>query len=119
MAVALIDLTAHETPGTCALYRLYGKRGRLLYVGIANDVFGRLEQHVKQKYWWSDVDHADIEWFTDRDQAVDAELRAIRLEAPDYNVQGRGGRWRRRPLPEPVQPLGPRQSFVRYKEITD
>lgn len=98
-----------------ALYRLIGPQGRLLYVGVARDPFTRLEQHVKSKEWWPEVDHSHIEWYATRTEALTAELYAIRTESPLYNVQSVGGHSASvRPTPlEPPTPAIPGETFYR------
>lgn len=96
-----------------AVYRLYDAAGALLYVGMSESVFYRLEQHVKKRPWWSEVDHAEIEWFATREQIVDAELCAIRTESPRYNIQATGGPKRRRPTPVMPIPIRGRETFHR------
>ncbi|MFC5802775.1 GIY-YIG nuclease family protein [Streptomyces formicae] len=70
-----------------ALYRFYDDAGELLYVGISGDPELRQAQHSKDKSWWPEVMDASIEWFNNRDVALDREASAIRREKPKYNVQ--------------------------------
>jgi hypothetical protein len=51
----------------------------------------RLQQHAANKSWWPDVDTYRIGWYTTREFAADAELKAIRTENPLYNIAGRNG----------------------------
>lgn len=37
------------------VYRLYGPRDRLLYVGVTNNLQRRLAQHWADKSWWDEV----------------------------------------------------------------
>lgn len=75
---------------TTALYRLYDASGRLLYVGISNNVHTRIRTHRVEKYWGPDVADARIEWFTTRAAALSAEATAIRRERPRHNVMHNG-----------------------------
>ncbi|MFJ3274128.1 GIY-YIG nuclease family protein [Streptomyces sp. NPDC086776] len=68
-----------------ALYRLYGAGGTLLYVGITNDTKRRFAQHAFLKPWWSDVLRREVEWFSDRESAAHAEVRAIKDHDPVHN----------------------------------
>jgi predicted GIY-YIG superfamily endonuclease len=68
-----------------ALYRLYDGEGVLLYVGITNMPNVRFAAH-SMKSWWKRVDRKDIVWFDNRQQAEQAETRAIRDEQPVFNV---------------------------------
>lgn len=75
---------------TTALYRLYDASGRLLYVGISNNVHTRIRTHRVEKFWGPDVADARIEWFTTRAAALSAEATAIRRERPRHNVMHNG-----------------------------
>lgn len=69
------------------LYRFFDEAGELLYVGISGDPELRRTQHSKDKSWWPDVMDSTVEWFNNRDVALDREAAAIRREGPKYNVQ--------------------------------
>lgn len=64
---------------------MYDFEGQLLYVGISSKCASRWENHRKEKEWWAEVWNVRLEHFETRDQAVEAELWAIREEAPRYN----------------------------------
>lgn len=69
------------------LYRWYDENsGRLLYVGITNDLERRTGEHAKEKPWMRDGVRAEVETFPDRRSALGAEERAIFRENPVYNV---------------------------------
>lgn len=77
-----------------ALYRHWHKgNDTLLYVGIAANPFNRLSQHALCSFWLQDVGRIDIEWFASREEALEAEQRAIETEHPKFNLQfaRRGG----------------------------
>ena len=69
-----------------ALYRLLNADGALLYVGITNNPEVRWKAHSRKKPWWPEVSEKTVKWFDDRMAAATAEARAIRLEAPRWNV---------------------------------
>lgn len=69
------------------VYRLYDASGRLLYVGKADDVAGRLNDH-RLRAWWPEVATATQEQFNTSAEAFQAEDRAIALERPKYNMAG-------------------------------
>lgn len=71
------------------LYRHFDKDGRLLYVGISLDAIVRLRQHVASAEWAGLIATITIERHPSRDEAVAAELKAIRTENPIYNRAGR------------------------------
>ena len=68
----------------CALYRLFDREGRLLYVGIAFVPEWRLERHNRRP-WGDDINSWTVEWFPTRDAARLAEKVAIRDEVPIHN----------------------------------
>ena len=72
-----------------SLYRYFDAAGTLLYVGITSRRTGRSLQHAGEKAWWGEVARATWQHFGTREQAADAERRAIRTEQPAYNVVGR------------------------------
>lgn len=71
---------------THALYRFFDKAGDLLYVGISNNPGRRWAQHERDKPWWHEVHHVEIERYPDRAAVLVAEAEAIRAENPRYNV---------------------------------
>lgn len=70
-----------------AVYRMYDRTGRLLYVGVTGSLGKRLDDHA-EKRWFPLVRDIRLEWFPDRSAAEDAESAAIRDEGPEYNVAG-------------------------------
>lgn len=67
------------------LYRLSDDGGRLLYVGITNNLNRRFKAHQATQPWWDEVAHCRTEFFLSREELVHAEWQAIRDEAPLYN----------------------------------
>lgn len=74
-------------PDPTTVYRFFGDRKRLLYVGITRRGPQRIHQHSRDKPWWSDVRSATFEHFPTRQEALWAEAEAIRAENPVHNVQ--------------------------------
>lgn len=72
------------------LYRFYGAKNELLYIGITGDFPSRLNQHSKDKPWWVEVQTITLEHFHSRRVVESAELDAIGRERPRYNVIGNG-----------------------------
>ena len=68
------------------LYRMFNKEGDLLYVGISNNPFARLRAHSREKPWIEEVSRWEREYFVGRKAVREAELEAIRLEKPKYNI---------------------------------
>jgi hypothetical protein len=78
-----------------AVYRLYGGRDRLLYVGATNNPESRWQclrrEHAQ---WWPEVAYAEVTWHSTREAALVAEAVAIRDERPARNQS----------LPNPERP---------------
>lgn len=72
-------------PGRTALYRLYDKSGKLLYVGITSNPAARFAKHKADKPWWPRVARKDVEWYDKRANALAAEELAIKVTDPQYN----------------------------------
>lgn len=68
-----------------ALYRHYSRAGRLLYVGITDDLARRTKQHGRAR-WHRFVTRSDTEYFPNRQEAETSEREAIKTERPIYNV---------------------------------
>ena len=79
---------AADILGRTALYRLYGRDGALLYVGVTDNISRRFWDHSRNKSWWRDVDGKMIWFYDDRAEAEDAETAAIDSEDPVHNVKG-------------------------------
>lgn len=83
------------------LYRIYGEKRVLIYIGITDDYDSRMRQH-SEKSWWAEVRGITTEEFTDRSAAAEAEARAIRSESPKYNRTHSGKAARRFLAPSPI-----------------
>jgi predicted GIY-YIG superfamily endonuclease len=70
-----------------ALYRHYGECGDLLYVGISLRFVRRLHEHEKRSGWFQGITSVKVEWFENRNDALQAERLAIQNENPLYNKQ--------------------------------
>lgn len=92
-----VDAIRVPREGPTVLYRHYNSVGALLYVGISNDYVRRCEQHAADKPWWPLVDHArsTCQKYPTRALAEAAEVRAIRMESPKFNIAHNGRRARR------------------------
>ena len=69
-----------------SLYRMWDVTGKLLYVGISDDIGSRLWQHARKKPWFTDVARIEIQQHLDRPAALIAEESAIRTERPAHNI---------------------------------
>jgi hypothetical protein len=70
-----------------AVYRFYDAAGALLYVGMSNRPWDRLEWGHRKKSWWRDVARQEVTWFRSGADALSAEARAIATEHPVHNAQ--------------------------------
>jgi predicted GIY-YIG superfamily endonuclease len=72
-----------------AVYRLFDADDRLLYVGCSESMRTRLNAHRCEKDWFPTVTRTTVQGFPTREEALAAELAAIRSEAPVHNVKGK------------------------------
>lgn len=91
------------------VYRGYCRCGDLLYVGVADDMAGRLGGHARVRAEW--LDRAiRIEWdlYSTRAIAEQVEQRLISTLDPAFNVihrgQRRSGHWQDLPWPTFLDP---------------
>ncbi|MCY0914029.1 GIY-YIG nuclease family protein [Massilia antarctica] len=69
------------------LYRHYDAHARLLYVGVAVNPKQRLQQHAAGgAVWVSDVVRSTFDRFRTHKEVLDAEIEAIKNEAPIWNI---------------------------------
>ncbi len=68
------------------LYRFYTEDKQLLYVGISNNAMSRFSSHEKYAKWWKQAHQFTLEHFNTREEAAQAEVSAILMEKPIYNV---------------------------------
>jgi len=69
------------------LYRHFDEDDNLLYVGISMSVAARLACHKSSSHWFDKIKKITIENFGTREEVLDAEIKAIQLEKPKFNVQ--------------------------------
>lgn len=72
------------------LYRYYDSEGQLLYVGITGNNTKRQSQHRRNSFWFGEVATASFEYFDDREEALEAETKAIQNEKPKHNIKKHG-----------------------------
>lgn len=72
---------------TTALYRWYDQAGRLLYVGITDDVATRQTRHAKRSSWAEFAVRSTVQRLSTRQVAERAEVEAIKTEQPLFNRQ--------------------------------
>ena len=78
-------------PGVHYVYLASDARGRLLYVGIAEDVYRRLGQHAAASEWYDAMEHLTVEVHRSKEQAANREALLISVHAPPHNRQLRAG----------------------------
>jgi hypothetical protein len=83
----LVPQSAIRRQVPTALYRVFDATGQLLYVGITESPKRRWAHHVRLTPWWGETDHWIVEWHCTRWHAETAEIIAIKLSSPKYNVQ--------------------------------
>lgn len=71
------------------VYRAYDGDGRLLYVGMTDDLEVRFKTHERESgHWVHDMRRLAVEHYPTRQQARAAELTAIKTERPLWNIHG-------------------------------
>lgn len=68
-----------------SVYRLFDAGGDLLYIGRSNNVERRILQHRQQQPWGSSISRWSTVDYPTRQDAHQAEQRAICAEDPTYN----------------------------------
>jgi len=67
------------------LYRFW-QDNNLLYIGITEQFFGRMDQHSTTKAWIKQTTHVTLQHFANRPSVEQAEKAAILAEKPLFNV---------------------------------
>lgn len=68
------------------VYRMFDSADRLLYVGATTRLPKRIDEHSRDKAWWTEVTTISVEHFASRDDAFAAEAAAIPAESPVHNI---------------------------------
>lgn len=71
---------------SAVVYRHYGARGVLLYVGMSLQVLMRTRQHSIRSLWFDEIVRIDITRYDTRAEALAAEKDAIATEKPRHNI---------------------------------
>lgn len=69
-----------------SLYRHFANNGALLYVGISLSWPARTKAHAQKSNWFEQVAKVEIEQFSSREAALEAEREAIKRERPKFNI---------------------------------
>jgi GIY-YIG catalytic domain len=72
--------------GQTGLYRVFGEADLLLYIGISKHFGVRWQQHAQKQPWWNERRRMTVDFYDDREEALDAEALAIFTDQPKYNV---------------------------------
>ena len=67
------------------LYRAYGERDDLLYIGKSKTIMSRITSHLAKSDWKLRVVKILFEDYKDQETLDDAEIKAIQKEKPLYN----------------------------------
>ena len=81
----MAELLSVQPPRTTALYRWYDEADLLLYVGISDELTGRVSAHVDGSSWMDFAARSTITRYADRDEAAATEIEAIKTERPLFN----------------------------------
>jgi len=69
-----------------AVYRHFDADGRLLYIGCSHDPLYRFMGHKSASSWAHEVANISVQWFDDREAALEAERKAIMTDRPAHNA---------------------------------
>ena len=75
-----------------ALYRQYDAKGKLLYVGVSQNLYNRIYQHENASKWFHEVASISVLWMDSKEEALAAEIKAITTENPAHNKEHACGR---------------------------
>ena len=76
----------NPTKNLTTLYRYFDSDGHLLYVGITGDNTKRQSQHRRNAFWFGEIASATFEHLPTRQEALEAEAKAIKNENPKHNI---------------------------------
>lgn len=68
------------------VYRCFGHKGELIYIGCSVNPDSRLEQHRRHREWWPDVVFVTRVWYPDHASGFAAERKAIDTEGARENI---------------------------------
>jgi excinuclease UvrABC nuclease subunit len=71
------------------MYRIFDSRGFLLYIGSTDNLERRIAQHKRETPWIRKASKYTWEEYETKEGAVSAEYRAISVEGPRYNHNGK------------------------------
>lgn len=80
------DSTQDSSLEATYLYRHYDNNWKLLYVGISLNALGRLHRHSRFSPWFDRIASVTVERFNTREEAMEAEYKAVNDENPECNI---------------------------------
>lgn len=86
--IDIVTLTKEPPAGfenACAVYRFADGNGSLLYVGMTKDPQKRIATHSCGSEWFKNAAKVSISWHSSREDALNAEARAIFEGKPMFN----------------------------------
>jgi len=95
-------------PAPTGLYHIYDGADGLLYIGVSKHFGVRWQQHAQKQPWWNERRRMTVDFYDDREEALDAEALAIFTEQPKYNVMHRKQAQRLKKLQGPGVPKASR-----------
>lgn len=80
----------------CHTYEVWDTRGRLAYVGIADDFLRRWAQHIRQSWWLGEIEvwYIEVTEHLTRTAARMSEAAAINEQSPVYNTASEASSYR-------------------------
>lgn len=70
------------------VYVAYDIHDKVIYVGVTDDLYGRMAAHRSSKRWWPHMERLEWEEWPDRQSALTKEALLIRRYRPAYNIAG-------------------------------
>ena len=112
---SLKPLTRAEAPDLKHLYRHYDFDGKLLYVGVSNNVLRRWDDHKHKATWADQVAVITVDHYPTREAAEDAEADAILAEKPRFNSHVRINQQKLRVLRRSRRKLWPKPEATEFR----
>lgn len=76
-----------DVPAGFVVYRMYGLKGELIYVGCTNNLARRVREHRCKSPWWPEVTSMAYDPAESQEDALKAECFLIKTEHPTHNIQ--------------------------------
>lgn len=86
---------------SACVYRFWNAAEELLYIGMSGGLAARLDSHHAVLPW--KVVKITVEWFSSKEEAFEAEAKAINTEHPKMNCRRKNGPKKVQPLPQVIE----------------